>query len=397
MRRTVVFSLIALAVVIVCAVLVYNARWIEQERRIPPGADAQRNQYLAAERFLAELGIPAESLDGYGLLEALPDPGNAIVLGGSRLGLSERRVDALTDWVDRGGLLILQANEEIDSETGLSGDLLLDRLGIALHRPLDDAVEDIVPDAVADLIANRLESDSDDCDAGLGMTEVSLDGDPDPAFVNFPAWRSIDYYGDDPARSAGNEMGTQLLYLPQGDGAVVAMTDLSIWRNQHIGCFDHAHVLRHLSDGRAKVSWLYNVNMPPLPLLILQTAPWTVALLSVALLIWLWRGFVRTRRPRLSADSARREVMEHVDARARFAWQHGRRDGLLAALRAEVAGSRINATELSELAAAAGVSEDAARAALSNSAPRRQDHFANEVRILQRLRKAKTSDNTPQP
>lgn len=402
-RGLVVGGFIAVAILI-GAVLLYNARWIDQERRLPLGPEAQRNQFLAAERFLDELGVPAESRDGYALLESLPEPDRAIVLGGSRLGLSERRVDALMNWVDAGGLLILQVNEEFDDDSGESGDLLLDRLGVALIRPLDDSLEDVLPEGLSDALASGFEAEASDCDAGIGMTEVNLDGEDQPAFVNFPAWRSIDYYGDAFARYASNPSGTQLLYLSsesEGGGAYVVLTDLSIWTNNRIGCFDHAHVLRHLAAERSGLDWLYNVNMPSLLTLILRSAPWTVALAGIALLVWLWRSFVRTRRSRLADSPARREVMEHVDARARFAWQHGKRDGLLKALRAQVAGGRISAEELSELAGLAGVSEQAARSALSDPAPRRQDQFTTLVRTLQRLRHAQNPDdriaNTEEP
>src|SRR5688572_3363541 len=96
----------ALACVLLAALGVRLAlvfHMVEEDVPIPPGMEAQRNPLLAAQRFLAKRGVPAVCLD---LLEELPPPGGALLLGTPDLSLPASTTGRIAAWVREGGHLI---------------------------------------------------------------------------------------------------------------------------------------------------------------------------------------------------------------------------------------------------------------------------------------------------
>ena len=381
------WAVVAAVVAIALTVFVVNLRWIDQERPVPPSVDALRNQFLAAERFLARFDVPASTLEGYGLLEALPDPEEMIVLAGSRRGMSQRRVDLLIDWAARGGLLIVQAESYVDEDTGVSDDLLLETLGVRLNHAVAESVADALPIS-ADLVDALIEEDADQCDFAGGATSVELEDEEAPIVVSLSDYRDLTYTGQYPARSADNAVGSQLISIDIGSGGVLVLTSFRLWTNTAIGCHDHAHLLRYLASDRAAVSWIYNVDMPSILVLIWRNFAPAVLLFALAILLWLWHGAVRSRRPRMDASLARREIVSHIQARARFAWQQGRGEALLAAMRRDVAGERVTAKQIAELAEQTDMTAKEVEDLLTRQVPNRLDAFLRLVRRLQQLRRA---------
>lgn len=374
-------------VIVVIAAVLHFCKWVEIDRRSGYSEVALRKPYLAAEAFLDRLGIETEVADGLTLLDTLPPTDTTLLIAGSRRALSQRRLDGLEAWLREGGHLIVVASAYWDDETNSSGDELLDRYDVKLHRTQaahDTRTVTALPRAVAELVETGAATS---CDAGGSLATVSFRGDAQLSYASFPDYNYLAYTGDDEAGSAANDYGPQLLQIRVGDGRLTAITSTSLWRNRMIGCYDHAHVLRLLVQGSSRLHWLFNTEMPPLPLLLWQRYPDALLVLIVCIAAWLWR--VVPRRVPVAAVLAqpRRRVLEHVTGIARFMWQQRRSDLLWAAAR-EAADVRIQDDGwLVQQAPCIGTSADELRELAARPPAAREARFIGALRALQQLRK----------
>lgn len=121
----------------------FFAEWVEEEVDLGYSAEARRNDFLAAERFLESHRVASETVTGMKLLDALPSTDDALLMSAAREALSDRRRDALVEWVEQGGLLMVIAHSTYDPELDGSRDPLLDALGVFLLPPdlSDEAAE----------------------------------------------------------------------------------------------------------------------------------------------------------------------------------------------------------------------------------------------------------------
>jgi len=126
----------------------FGIEWVEKQVDRGYSEEALRNDFLAAELFLRKQGIETETVSGMGLLDALPDESDLILLTASRESMSERRRTALAEWVDAGGKLFVVVHSLYDEEAETSEDRLLDELGIFLLAPDDEDAEEISEDDV---------------------------------------------------------------------------------------------------------------------------------------------------------------------------------------------------------------------------------------------------------
>jgi len=368
------------------AVLLYNAEWVEEVRNDGYGPAAQRNPYLAAEQFLERIAVDVRERDGLALLDDLPSTEHLLVLAGSRRSLSERRTDALQRWVEEGGLLVLLATERWDDDAQSSGDRLLDRLGFRLLGM------DGRPDWAVGLEALAENLGEGDCSHAAALTRVDLAGSPQALQVGLAQHRLLLYDGQLPVEASSNQIGAQLYRLQLGGGELVVLTDLGLWRNTRIDCWDNAHLLRVLVDGRRTLWWLYNVQVPPLPVAVWQRFPALVVATGLWLLAWVWHSGFRPLPARAEVPARRRQLVEQLDGLARFRWQQGDRAGLLAPLRRRLApgGGAAGdgpATDISRLAEQARIPVAQVRWALTAS-PANAQQLVRMVRTLQRLANA---------
>ena len=376
---------------------IYFSEWVELSSNGGYSSDAMRNPYLAAERFLAGFDIETQSRDGLTLLDELPPTSHTVLIASSRRSLSERRVADLHSWVESGGRLILLASDLWDEDQGSSGDSLLDDLGVKVLEPIDEEPfedeedeEDEQGEEAMPLPEQILESlvNQGSCGNDSSLTRINLADEQQDITTSLGTWSYLAYEGDNEVSFAENAAGPQLLYLEVGDGAVVTLTSLGLWSNRQIHCHDHAHLLRWLTDDRPVLWWMFNTDMPALPVLIWQRWPVAVALGVVWLALWIWRGWFRVQRVPAVPDPARRELMEHVDGVARFYWQHGDSDRLLSPLRKLVLrGARPTDDVVADLAERSGHSPERVRWALSESLGRDGGGFVKAVRTLYDLHK----------
>src|SRR5258706_5203171 len=123
----------ALVALPLAAFLLYAAlNWYtieEEEIRIGASQAAMQDPYLAYGRLLERMGASVHAAQGPSALLALPAHGTLLLENRRLAYMTPQRVRAILEWVDKGGALVVAAEqEEID-------DPLLDNLGIARVYP----------------------------------------------------------------------------------------------------------------------------------------------------------------------------------------------------------------------------------------------------------------------
>ena len=334
MSRWLLWAGAALGLGVLAAVL-YLAEWKEVEVPGPPSEEARRNPYLAAERFLERFNVETHRNQGLSLLDALPPTNGTIVIGASLRGVAPRRRDALLNWVERGGRVVLVATE-LESASGEANDPLLDRLGISL-REAEDEDEETPEESLSDEekvqeILQDLALMVDGCGSGKRLTSVWLEGEEQAMKVHFSANRQLSFDPQLGYAAAASSAGYQLVSAALGSGRVHVVTSAALWRNSQIGCHDHAHVLRWLSEDRAGVWLLVDLEVPGILEIVLDRFTIAAGLTAILLVLWIWRG-ERSVQMVPSHAGPRRSVLEHVQGMARFRWQQGQGAELIDELR----------------------------------------------------------------
>jgi len=363
-QNTLLIGALVSIIAVLCAGL-YAVPWTSKILDIGFTDEAKRNPYLAAEQFLTKFNTPVKTETGLHLLDDLPPTHDTLLIASSRRNLSERRVNELIDWIDEGGTLIVLASDLFDEDREDKGDRLLDRFGIWLYEgeasdteansseseaPADETDQDssketnkgtnneVSDEATTQSFADalfELENKGNNCKVNLGQTVVSVAGEERDLLVEFSSTRHLWFEDDQDYAYSYNDIGAQLVSLSHGQGWLYVMTSLAQWRNSNIGCFDHAHLLRALTDREQTLWFLFNTDIEPIHHLIWQQWQVAVTLALVWLGLWLWRGAYRTRRIEPEDPHQRREIMEHISGMSRFLYQQQELDQLLAGLRAD--------------------------------------------------------------
>lgn len=331
----------------------FEQRSFELRTQMSPAAE--RNPFLAAERFIQRLGIPVQSLEGRQFLLEPPDEGGLLLVPHLGTELPESAQTALQHWVERGGHLLTRPAR--CGETATQGpDLSLQgRLGVHLECAYVNDAEEAAKDE------NQDEEDEDgdeplSTDLFLRDTrsvQLDLAGQGPPAKVEFQRQRLlVDKKGRAYRQGGGQPMGIaregqcsgatnpfggkrgegfHVLQYRLGQGLLTLLSDLDFLANENIDQSDHAYFLAHLTAGARRVWLLYHIESPGLLRLLWDQAP--ALLLSLASLIglWLWRlGWYSGPRFDTSTTS-RRNLLEHLEAMAAFNWRNDRARRLQAA------------------------------------------------------------------
>ena len=391
--RSGVWLLTGLGAILITAGLAWFLQNFERRsQEIDTGysAAARRNPFLAAERILARLDVPVESVSGRDLLRDLPPADDTLVVNGLGALNLERR-GALHEWIEHGGRLIVEAMTLWDETepAGGRGDAFLDRYGVRL-RQIADMQNGAIPDDEV-------------------VATIDMDGYPHPVTVGFAAR----YYLEDTSGEAtGGIVTGEYLRLAQyqiGEGVLTVSSDNRFLTNPHIGDHDNALFLSLLAlpPDEGKVWLLYDSGMPWIGALLWRHAPFAVIsfLCLTGLFLWHQGGRLGPLLPSPAGD--RRDLLAHLQASADFLWRHGQTSRLteLTRERVERAWLRHNPSlrELDHAARAAWISE---RAGLALGDVRRTlypptskgDELIAEAALLQRLWKclSVTGDLNPQ-
>lgn len=305
-RRVGTLLLWGLALILMAALTIWFLENFElRTKEVDAGlaAEARKNRFLAAERFLQRLNIMVESVAGRELLRTLPPNEDMLVVKG--LGaLNAQRREALHAWLEAGGRLLVAPTELWEWEEGdnaLRQDFLND-YGVQLHKLEDGESQQRVVATVA-------------FEGYPEALELELDG----------RYQLVDALEEaDGGVSVDDRY--RLLQYDIGDGQLTVTSDMSPFTNAWIGKRDHALFLALLAETSAggKVWLLYDNDVPWLGALLWRHAPHALIAAACLILALLWHLGGRLGPLLPSPRTDRRDLLAHLQALADFHWRHGR-------------------------------------------------------------------------
>jgi hypothetical protein len=221
--------------------------------------------------------------------------------------LPKASVDNLLTWVAQGGHLVVSPSEQL--EEGRT-DPLLQRFGVSLVY---------------------LDTDEDDFDRG----DLTFPGHADGLEIDFDQQRwfeiDVDFDGIEPVY-----VDPQYLVFPWEKGQVTMISDSDIFTNRQISKFDHARLMAHFAQENGRAWLLYSAQMPSLIALVWRWAPYLVLTIIPLVSLLVWR-MTQSSGPKLTEEvSGRRDLLEHLQASAEFAWRYDQETGLMEGARHQV-------------------------------------------------------------
>jgi hypothetical protein len=274
----------------------------EQQQNTGLSARAKRNDFLAAEFFLQRSGIEAASVSGRELLYQLPTPDHAIVLADFNISLSQKRQQALRQWLEQGGQLLTTAPTFLADD---DSNVLKSLFSIESVFHAQDKVNGNAKElAVMDVQFVDLEE----------TVKVALD-------MRFSLRFDEKLYHQDDIAIVRTGDDIHLLQLSIGKGFLTVVSDLNFLKNTQIKQPDHAFFLWQLLGDSRKVWMLYSNHTPALWLRAWKyNAPLFVSVLVLGgFYFWsLWGRFGPIiQNPQI----ARRNILQHLRAVGQFHWK----------------------------------------------------------------------------
>jgi hypothetical protein len=299
-------GLITLAVAIPLVLLVVwvarNSYWAEVTLPMPPKGEALTNPFYAAQRFVEALG--ARSVRDRQLVPVPSD--SVIVLSAWNWSLSRTRRNALEQWVESGGRLVVDRTV-IDTEEDFerwSGIVQMENDAVpATTRPKRDDR----------CVTMREEHHETAAATGAASYDVcNADEDWSLASDRKVMW------------ALRNSVGIQAIRVPVGRGSVT-MINANPFRYRYLLDGDHARLLVAATQLRKAddVHFLSEDDAPWLLALAWQHGAPVVASLFVIVALVLWRNAVRFGPLAAPAQTARRSLAEQIRGSGRFALRHG--------------------------------------------------------------------------
>lgn len=388
-----------LIVILIASLGVTGALWFranfEQEtKKVMVGfrGEARRNPWLAAERLLDRMHLPASDLREYDGLRKL-EPNSVLVLPQGRQTLSESLRARIVEWVQRGGFLVVEA------EHPSIRDPLIEAFGVkrvedAHNREADGhhkrAGGISRNNGEFDVKANHIDRDS------LDLTLVRLPGSALTSLV----WMEADFslVSERAWFRAGTDYSANILMLREGDGNVVVVNDLDFATTGEITELDHAQFvveLARFAQRSGPVIFFINPGQPSL-MKWLRTHAWApISAAALAVLLWLWKNIPRFGPVAPDPERARRRLLDHLRASGRFLWATGQGGRLLEVSR-EACLRKISralpdfetatvSTQASRLIRMFGISSEQAQQILSPQAPGKMLHFMHTIHLYQTI------------
>lgn len=429
-KRLLLGLALLLAAALVALFLALFERYTEEvDRGWSP--EAWRNPYLAAEQFLAAAGLQSRRADNISVLASLTADDTLFLASSSQV-YNPQRVEALLDWVARGGHAIVVANTAAPGEK----DWLLEQLEVTLEEGREDQFfehpfRDLLGEdaeqhkgkSASEILREhnrKLREEKSEGNVGESEEEEAQEEKPprnpdvDPADLvtlsddggdyqlHFDASQLLYHPALEGEASDGepvfwariwrDDTGVPFMQFERGDGLITLLADGGIWRNRRIGHFDHAYFLALLaSDG--EFVFLTQPRFDSLFTLARRYAAEFFLAGTLALLAWLLFRARRFGPLAPEPETARRSLLEHISACGHYYWRAEKCERLLAGQRqrllrrlggdnADIATRRQLCTRLS---ARTGLGGSQIAACLWGDLPRSEEAFTERMRNLQQI------------
>ncbi|XOZ33627.1 DUF4350 domain-containing protein [Halomonadaceae bacterium KBTZ08] len=329
-RQAWLLTVITMVVLVLLGGWLWTLEWKEQVIDGRFTDKANQDPFLVADRFLQQWGVTFGKERGFSRLDGdnnerpMPGTDETLLLLNAYGQLSEHRSDNLLEWVERGGHLIVTAENPF---VGLSSTIqtpLFDHFGLRVKEAESGSGPGTKAGQACDDLQAPITFSMADDETELQM---AMTGD-----------RILQVPEDHKSRQVADDSGPRLVQLDAGKGQVTFVASAAIWRNAYVGCHDHAYLLWRLVPEQSKLRILHNLEGPSLWDAVQNRASLAALAFATGILLLLWHHGVRFGPVRESASQRPRSLLEHVDAAAHFAWRHRRQERLLRSVQQEVEG-----------------------------------------------------------
>lgn len=359
--------------------------WKEQEIDTGPTAEARQNPYLALQMVLRDKGINNDFQRGFSGLNQLKfgdrvlGRTDTLVLIHTYQGIYDSHLEALWQWVENGGHLIVTADNPFIKADSHLDDPLLDRLGLALETNADyqwpelgenddeedegdegDEGRDEPPanssaspanaDNLTDSENTATEKAKRNCDrattAQMGwqdttipLTIISSDRarlyQYDEQSQVLAYQEDFAHLGNDEEEDYDNEY-IEVARLRVGSGYIDAYaSDISL-TNDNIACYDNGYAFWQLVKDSPQVWLAVNADRPSFWREMWALSAVGCVALIAALALWVWQQGVRFG-PVLPIDrSQRRHFIDHIRASGMFIYRNDGSATLMQTLREDI-------------------------------------------------------------
>lgn len=304
--------------------------WKEVEINSDYSTKANKHQFLAAGRYLAELDYQIEEISGLDFFTELPPTDHTILTQFLPADLPQSHYERLTDWVNNGGHLI---SGVIDTSEDSPTKDFLKQFGVRI-KVLDW---------------------DDDAYSADRFLEFSLPENSKPLSIDIgPAYRLIVNNNTTPSFGLKTNDYYHLVQLKKGHGRLTLITDNYLFSNWQIGNEDNALLLaRIINSSESSTIWINDtfVSFQGIFSLIWEKGKWLVLLLTALLAVLLRRFSVRLGPLESFPDTQANNFSQHLLAMTRFHFRHGNSQHVLSTTREKIikkvaAGKKFNNEEI---------------------------------------------------
>lgn len=376
LRRDMIWPIIAL-LLLGAGAWWWFATMKQVSQAIPHESEAAtKDPLLAAKRWLRHNGWAVQSADTLDVaLPQLAHSKTLLVLERDGF-ITAATGNALLDWVDEGGLLILPAR----------------KLPPAQRKPGDldgrDAIEDLLQTGLN--YGNKTERKA--------RYPVQLPGGSRPLLIDSPL-PPLSTEADGPSPDWQDEGGNIMLFS-HGEGRIVLLNYGLRFDNHQLRELDHAEFLLQLlrlQSEQGAVMLVQGLSMPPWYLALWHYFSHSLIALALLIIAVLWWAIPRFGPLLPEPTTERRALLEHIDASGRWLWRSasGRERLLLAMRAAALAQMQRRAPGLLRLERPAllhrlsrqtSLAESTLANALHGQASPQAAEFTQQIRTLQTLR-----------
>jgi len=316
-QKILVIALILLVIGILTYLFLTNFDLVEEEITTGYSEKAQRNQFLAAERFLTKLEYNVASHQEQFALDKIMKANQAgtIVMSYNAQIEAKDRFGNLMKWMKNGGHLILELNSNLypkESETKVG---LLKAFNLSLNK------------------SNLFLEDNE-----TKPTMVQIYRNGEEFETDFISSYTFKVEANDYTVKVDDENGTHLVEFSVGDGSITILSDIKIWKNRSIADFDHAALLVEvLGRNTGNIDIITLISMPSLLEVIWNNGKWFCVSLLLLIAFYIWSMFEKFGPDMEKIDTSRRSLIEHLDAAAKFDWRHFRGANMIESARKDLA------------------------------------------------------------
>jgi len=345
--RDKIVPIIIIALLAFCvAGFLYFFEQFETEVSAGFSTKAVQRPYLAAQQFLEQLGKDVDASEQSLNFDQLEATEMIIVSKVNSILVTSKQIDEAMEWMRSGGQMIVGVGAKSGDQ-----DSLLNRVDLTAEDNGDTSfLENEINELLIDQLDKAKESADQNEDEQLAKDKLK---EPDPYDKSGGNTFNLNF-GDDEEKLklwspqsvilkhenlalaynnpqdkdyeiiswSENDNGLHFIQFQIGEGVLSVVSTDRLWTNFRIDQMDNAYALTQLVGAAEKIQFFFNLQVPSIKELLMQYFPEALLLFMSGLLLWIWRGFIRTSLIRHDDLQGRRVLSEHLAATSELFIKH---------------------------------------------------------------------------